>query len=90
MAQIGAFLDAATLKDGKGGFEFVGNPFKITGAVGDVDDLKKAIKKEEKLSIAASKIDVFCQQDGKWSKEDEETSIERGVSKSDCYGYLIP
>ena len=32
-----------TLQDGKGGFEFVGNPFKITGAVGDVDDLKKVL-----------------------------------------------
>ena len=31
-----------TLQDGKGGFDFVGNPFKITGAVGDVDDLKKS------------------------------------------------
>ena len=30
-----------TLQDGKGGFDFAGNPFKITGAVGDVDDLKK-------------------------------------------------
>ena len=32
-----------TLQDGSGGFEFVGNPFKITGAVGDVDDLKKVL-----------------------------------------------
>ena len=24
-----------------GGFELVGNAFKITGAVGDIDDLKK-------------------------------------------------
>ena len=34
-----------TLQDGKGGFEFVGNPFKIT-AVGDVDDLKKVLTSE--------------------------------------------
>ena len=34
-----------TLQDGKGGFEFVGNPFKIP-AVGDVDDLKKVLTSE--------------------------------------------
>ena len=27
--------------DDNGGFEFIGNAFKITGAVGDIDDLKK-------------------------------------------------
>ena len=32
-----------TLQDGKGGFEFVGSAFKITAAVGDVDDLKKVL-----------------------------------------------
>ena len=30
-----------TLQDDKGGFEFAGNAFKITGAVVDIDDLKK-------------------------------------------------
>ena len=30
-----------TLQDDNGGFELVGNAFKITGAVGDIDDLKK-------------------------------------------------
>ena len=32
-----------TLQDDSGVFELVGNPFKITGAVGDVDDLKKVL-----------------------------------------------
>ena len=32
-----------TLQDGKGGFEFAGNAFKITGAVADIDDLKKVL-----------------------------------------------
>ena len=32
-----------TLQDGSGGFEFVGNAFKITGAVADIDDLKKVL-----------------------------------------------
>ena len=40
-----------TLQDGKGGFEFVGNPFKITGAVGDVDDLKKVLTSNRILFI---------------------------------------
>ena len=30
-----------TLQDDNGGFEFICNAFKITGAVGDIDDLKK-------------------------------------------------
>ena len=32
-----------TLQDASGGFEFVGNAFKITGAVVDIDDLKKVL-----------------------------------------------
>ena len=32
-----------TLQDGKGGFEFAGNAFKITGAVVDIDDLKEVL-----------------------------------------------
>ncbi|CAK9010883.1 unnamed protein product [Durusdinium trenchii] len=79
-------------KDDNGGFELVGNAFKITGAVSDIDDLKKAIKAEKpnKMKCDADEIDIFSQQDGNWSKEDEEASIKRGVSKLDCYGYLIP
>ena len=40
-----------TLQDGKGGFEFVGNPFKITAAVGDVADLKKVLTSSRILFI---------------------------------------
>jgi hypothetical protein len=32
-----------TLQDDSGGFDFVGNAFKITGAVADIDDLKKVL-----------------------------------------------
>ena len=32
-----------TLQGDKGGFELVGNPFKITGTVADIDDLKKVL-----------------------------------------------
>ena len=54
--------------------------------------LQKAIKKEEELSsIAPSKIDVYSQQEGgQWKLEDEEASVERGASKSDCYGDTVP
>eukprot|EP00435_Cladocopium_sp_Y103_P012735 s1949_g3.t1 len=50
-----------TLQDGNGGFEFIGNAFKITGAVADIDDLKKAIKKEKpnKVSCDADELDIY-------------------------------
>ena len=32
-----------TLQDGKGGFEFAGNAFKVTGAAVDIDDLKEVL-----------------------------------------------
>ena len=32
-----------TLQDDSGGFDFVSNAFKITGAVADIDDLKKVL-----------------------------------------------
>ena len=32
-----------TLQDDSGGFDFVGNAFKITGTVADIDDLKEAL-----------------------------------------------
>ena len=32
-----------TLQDDKGGFKFVGNAFKLTGAVVDIDDLKEVL-----------------------------------------------
>ncbi|CAE7489150.1 unnamed protein product, partial [Symbiodinium pilosum] len=65
--------------DGKE-FEPTGNAFQVKGALANavlhafggrhqVDDLKKAIKAEEELSIAASKIDVYSQKDRAWVKE---------------------
>ncbi|CAK9020393.1 Uncharacterized protein SCF082_LOCUS14902 [Durusdinium trenchii] len=38
-----------TLQDDNGGFEFIGNAFKITGAVGDIDDLKKVFSISSEL-----------------------------------------
>ncbi|CAJ1404551.1 unnamed protein product [Effrenium voratum] len=70
--------------------ETIGSAFKITASVSDVDDLKKAIKAEEELSIAASKIDVYSQKDGRWVREDEEAAVKCGRSKADCYGFMLP
>ncbi|CAE7878877.1 unnamed protein product [Symbiodinium sp. KB8] len=41
----------------------------------------EAIEKKEKLTIAASKIDVYSQKDGGWEKEDEDNEVNRGASK---------
>ncbi|CAJ1446015.1 unnamed protein product, partial [Effrenium voratum] len=75
--------------DGKD-FEIVGNAFKITASVSDVDDLKEAIEKKAKLSVAAFKIDIYRQKEGGWVREDEEAAVNRGKSKADCYGFMLP
>jgi len=77
-------------KDGAGDFNFAGNAFKVIGAATDIDELKKAIN-PSLPPIEASKIDIYLQQeDGSWNKQDEEAALERGASKSDCYGFLLP
>ncbi|CAJ1383423.1 unnamed protein product [Effrenium voratum] len=45
--------------------ETIGSAFNITASVSDVDDLKEAIEKKEKLTIAASKINIHHQEDGR-------------------------
>ena len=40
-----------TLQDDNGGFELVGNAFTITGAVGDIDDLKKVQTADLKRNV---------------------------------------
>ncbi|CAJ1415363.1 unnamed protein product [Effrenium voratum] len=76
-------------KDGKE-FELIGNAFKITASVVDVDDLKEAIEKKEKLTIAASKIDVYRQKDGGWVKEEKMSASLRDTDEADCYGFVLP
>ncbi|CAE7825092.1 unnamed protein product [Symbiodinium sp. CCMP2456] len=67
------------------------NAFKIKEAVTDVDDLKEAIEKKEKLRIAASKILIFSrQEDGEWRQEEEDAAVNRGATKSDSYGFVLP
>eukprot|EP00439_Symbiodinium_sp_Y106_P072793 s3799_g13.t1 len=61
--------------------EVVGNAFQVKGAFANVDDLKEAIEKKEKLTIAASKINVYSLKDRNWVKEDEDNEVNRGTSK---------
>ncbi|CAJ1421465.1 unnamed protein product [Effrenium voratum] len=87
--QAGAVWVRQLQQDGKD-FEIVGNAFQVKGVLTNVDDLKKAIKAEEELSIAASKIDVYSQKDGRWVREDEEAAVKCDRSKADCYGFMLP
>ncbi|CAJ1431827.1 unnamed protein product [Effrenium voratum] len=75
--------------DGKD-FEIVGNAFKITASVSDVDDLKEAIEKKAKLSVAAFKIDIYRQKDGRWVKEEKMSASLRETDEADCYGFVLP
>ncbi|CAJ1436352.1 unnamed protein product [Effrenium voratum] len=73
--------------DGK---EFIGNAFQVKGVLANVDDLKKAIKAEEELSIAASKIDIYSQKDGRWVKEARMSASLHDTDEADCYGFVLP
>ncbi|CAJ1459596.1 unnamed protein product [Effrenium voratum] len=70
-----------------GGFQLAGNAFPIDPMPQYIAYLKKAIKAEEELSIAASKMDLYSQKDDRWVK-DEEAEVNCGKSKEDCYGFV--
>ncbi|CAK9104299.1 unnamed protein product [Durusdinium trenchii] len=65
----------------------IGNAFQVKGELLNVDDLK-----EEKLSIAASKIDIYSSKDGKWiwKKEEKMSACLRDISEENPYGYIVP
>ncbi|CAK9031248.1 Ubiquitin-like domain-containing protein, partial [Durusdinium trenchii] len=73
-------------------FEQMGNAFPIDPVPSNIAYLKKAIKPEKpnKVKCDADEIDIFSQQDGSWIREDEEASVNRGTSKTDCYGFTLP
>ncbi|CAK9049263.1 unnamed protein product [Durusdinium trenchii] len=71
-------------------FEQMGNAFPIDPVPSNIAYLKKAIKKEEELSIAPSKIDIFSQQDGKWIKKEKMSASLRNTDETDCYGFTLP
>ena len=56
--------------------------------------LKEAIQKKKKpirLTCDADEIDMYSQkEDGDWVPEDEETEVNRGKSRADCYGFVLP
>ncbi|CAK9002252.1 unnamed protein product, partial [Durusdinium trenchii] len=71
-------------------FKQIGNAFQVKGELANVDDLKKAVEKEMKLSIAAPLIDVFSQQDGSWIREEKMSASLRDTDETDCYGFTLP
>ncbi|CAJ1456832.1 unnamed protein product [Effrenium voratum] len=75
--------------DGKD-FEIVGNAFKITASVSDVDDLKKAIKQEKpnRVICDADEIDIYSKEDGRWVKEAKMSASLRDTDEADCYGFM--
>ncbi|CAJ1341382.1 unnamed protein product [Effrenium voratum] len=77
--------------DGKD-FEIVGNAFKITSSVSDVDDLKEAIKQKSPNTVScdAYQLDIYHQEDGRWVKDAEDSAVDRGKSKAYCYGFTLP
>ncbi|CAE7507855.1 unnamed protein product [Symbiodinium natans] len=75
-------------EDGKE-FESV-NAFQVKGALANVDDLKEAIEKKEKLTIAASNIDVYSLKDKAWVKEEKMSASLRDTTEADCYGFVLP
>ncbi|CAK9050120.1 N-acetyltransferase domain-containing protein [Durusdinium trenchii] len=78
-------------KDDSGGFEFVGNAFQVKDKdVQNIDDPKKVIETAEKLSIAPSKIEIYSQEDGKWSKEGKMSAPLRDNDEDAPYGYIVP
>jgi len=79
-------------QDGAGGFELAGNAFPIDPAPTNIAYLKEAIKKKKpnRVRCDPDEIDIYSREDGSWNKQDEEAALERGASKSDCYGFLLP
>ncbi|CAE7346738.1 HERC1, partial [Symbiodinium sp. CCMP2456] len=69
--------------------EPVGNGFQVKGTLANVDDLKKAI--DPSMSpLQASKIQIFSREDGEWKQEEEDAEVNRGATKPDSYGFVLP
>ncbi|OLP81772.1 hypothetical protein AK812_SmicGene37672 [Symbiodinium microadriaticum] len=60
--------------------------------LGNVDDLKEAIKTKGELKGFARKIRIYTREGDSWKPliEMEDAPLTRGSSKHDCYGYLPP
>jgi len=78
-------------KDDTSGFEFAGNAFQVKEKdLQNIDDLKKAIEKEMKLTIPAPLIDIYIQEDGSWTKQTRMGASLRKTDEDDVYGYVLP
>lgn len=69
--------------------ELAGNAFPIDSLPQNIAYLKKAVVSEEKLSVAASTLDIYLLKDGMWVKCDVD-AVVHGTSRTDCYGYTLP
>eukprot|EP00434_Breviolum_minutum_P046238 symbB.v1.2.041697.t1/scaffold8516.1/size6640/2 len=84
-------MSAEPKPDGADGFELTGNAFPIDPVPQSIAYLKKAIKKEEELGIAASKIDIYLQQeDGNWKKVEKMGARLQDTDDENPYGYILP
>eukprot|EP00434_Breviolum_minutum_P004828 symbB.v1.2.004255.t1/scaffold241.1/size254724/10 len=69
----------------------LGNAFQVKEKeLQNIDDLKKAIKKEMELSIAAPLIDIYLQEDGGWTMQTRMGASLRETDEDDVYGYVLP
>ena len=84
----------ALKKDDHGGFQLVGNAILIDPVPQNVTYLKEAIQKKKepnRVTCDADEINMYIlKEDGDWVPEDEETKVNRGKSKADCYGFVLP
>jgi len=80
-------------KDDAGRLDLVGKAFKTTGEIADIDDLKKAIKKENPKTVPcdAVEIDIYLQQeDRSWKEEIKMSGSLRNNDEDSPYGYFVP
>jgi len=80
-------------KDDAGRLDLVGKAFKTTGEIADIDDLKKAIKKENPTTVPcdAVEIDIYLQQeDRSWKEEIKMSASLRNNDEDSPYGYFVP
>jgi len=66
----------------------------VTGEDGqlldNIDQVKKAIRAQKNLPIAAFRLEIYLEQeDGKWRELEPECPLE-DREESNCYGYLVP
>jgi len=66
--------------------------FKVIGAATDIDELKKAIKKEKpnKVLCDPDEIDIYSREDGRWKKVEKMGARLQDTDDDNPYGYILP